>query len=278
MKRIKYEVIKPLIYSKELMDSYSTNSVAGGSLIGKTVLITGATGGIGISLTKRFIAEKCNVLLIGRDNKKLDDLKNELEKSGTGSIIKVLELDLTDLNCGNILTQFIENESLMIDVLINNAGVFTEIDRKRRFRVVTEEQFNTVFDANYIGTKITSKAVADYMVRNKISGTIINISSICAIQRKFQYTPYGISKSAVIKLTEDMRDEYPFLNIKCIAPGSVATRMGDLGEGSNISKKLGVLNRVALPEEIATLAAFLSSDIGREISNGALLASACEVL
>ena len=90
-------------------------------------------------------------------------------------------------------------------------------------------------------------------------------------------TPYGISKSGVLSYTKKLKLKHPEYNIHAITPGSVATGMGGYRTGDDLSYRKNILLRVALPEEIAALSAFLSSDCGKHISNLIVTAAAGEI-
>lgn len=275
--RLKYETIKPLFYMQELRDAYSSGSICGGCLKGKTVLITGGTGGIGVALAIRFLNEGCHVIITARDQKKLDTTINYLKvKKGDCAIEGViLNLEEDSLEC---CVAKLRQRKHFVDILVNNAGVLTEVDKKRKFRTVTQEEFDAVWKVNYAGTVYLSERVIEEMNRRSMDGSIVNIASICALTKNYQYTPYGLSKSAILEFTKQLKNEHPMLNIHAIAPGSVATAMGNLKLGDNVSLKCNVLNHPALPEEIAAMVAFVASDMGRAISNSAIIASACETL
>lgn len=281
MKRIiERSEIRPLYYTEELRTAYLGTSVSGGTLCGKTVLVTGATGGIGTGLALRFLREGCHVVISGRNQDKLNDLKSQLLKDKADGCVDTLLMDLQDRSSLDKAIKEIEDNELVIDILINNAGVYTEVDKKRRFRTVKEEEFDTVWKINFEGTVMFTEKIIPLMNRPKGRKTIVNISSICTEYKNFQYTPYGISKSAILKWTELMQLKYPDVKFVAVQPGSVATIMGNLKMGDNIANSSNVLHHPALPEEIAALVAFLASDVGKFVNNSGagVIASACEVL
>ena len=277
-KKLEKNTIKPLIYSEGLRDAYLGISVTGGTLQGKSVLITGATGGIGVALALRFSYEGCNVILAGRSNIKLKDTLTYINKKKADATIEVQSLNLMDFNSIDESIKRLKSRDNFIDILINNAGVYTDVDKKRIFRSVSKEQFENVWKTNYTGTIYLTKLVAEEFNRRDINGTIIQISSICTRFRNYQYTPYGMSKTAMMQYSRDLKAKNRKLNIQIIEPGSVATGMGNLKIGDNIGRGNNILRHPALPEEIAALAAFLSSPTGRYINNQSVVASACEVL
>ena len=276
-KKLSYTTISPLFYTEQLSQAYLTPSVAGGTLKGKTAFITGATGGIGAAVCLRMAAEGCKLIISGRNEKKLIEIKESICRRYPSVDIKCEVMDQKDkTNINDCI--FNLKEGSFPDIFINVAGIYTEVDKKRRFRNVSKKEFQNVWDTNYVGIVEFTKQAAQEMVIHNPKGCIINISSICSIFHRYQYTPYGISKSALTQFGLELKKDYPTLNIKTVLPGSVATIMGNLKLGDNISRKCNILHHPALPEEIAALVAFLCSDVGYKVSNSSIVASACEVL
>ena len=276
-KKLSYTIISPLFYTKQLSQAYLTPSVTGGTLKGKTAFITGASGGIGAAVCLRMAAEGCNLIISGRNEKKLNDIKEKICNRYLSINIKCTVMDQKDkMSINNCIANL--KKGSFPEIFINVAGIYTEVDKKRKFRNVSKEEFQSVWDINYVGISEFTKQVAKEMTIHNSKGCIVNISSICSIFQRYQYTPYGISKSALAQFGIELKKEYPSLNVKTVLPGSVATIMGNLKLGDNISRKCNILNHPALPEEIAALVAFLCSDIGNKITNSSIVASACELL
>ena len=276
-KILTYENYEPVIYRESLKEAYSSKSVAGGTLRGRTVLITGASGDIGRALSVRYIDEGCNIILAGRSEKKLDDTISYIYTKRTEFNYSKLVFDMTDKQSILNAVQRLKKQNQSIDVLICNAGFFSGDDRNGVFRKYQVDNFMTSWRTNYIGVCYLCEEMAEYMSNNTSESKIILISSICAIQKKAQYTPYGMSKAASTEFVRSLRTIYPGISMNIIFPGSVATKMGNIKTGDNIAKKSNKLNRVILPEEIASLAAFLSSDVGYYVKDG-IIAAACEML
>jgi len=263
-KRLTYTDIEPLVYSEGLRRSYTGGSVTGGMLSGKRVFITGGSGGIGTALALRFLAEGCKVVISGRNEYKLSDTLDYLKSKRYNSV----ECRIMDQKDPNSIRNVISREFSMgniIDILVNNAGVFTDVDKLRKFRTVTQAEYESVVSINLDSTVLLCECVASGMRAADIKGAIINIASICGLEKEYQFTPYGISKAGIIAATKRLSEDYPDIKIDVISPGSVATSMGNLSIGSNIAKRCNILHRPALPEEIASLAAVLSSPLGRSI-------------
>lgn len=276
-KKLSYTTVSPLFYTEQLSEAYLTPSVAGGTLQGKTAFITGATGGIGTAVSLRMAAEGCKLIISGRNEKKLNQTKENIGKRFPSVVITCVVMDQKDKTSIYDSVDILKKEHFP-EIFINVAGILTEVDKKRRFRNVSREEFQNVWDTNYVGISEFIKQVAKEMENRNSKGSIVNISSICSVFPSFQYTPYGISKSALTQFGLELKKEYPTLNIKTVLPGSVATIMNNLKLGDNISRKCNILRRPALSEEIAALVAFLCSDVGYKVTNSSIVASACEVL
>lgn len=276
-KRLEYVEYKPLYYTDELMNLYCNSTVTGGEIAGKSVLITGGTGGIGLALAKRFLFEGCNVTISGRNEEKLRCVVSQTENRHKGKLSYVVMDQLNIMDLTQCVKELYSSKKY-IDIWINNAGIFTDEDKEKKFRSIRKSQYRNIIDTNLISTIQLSKLVAECMESR--GGSIINIASICGVVGSFLYTPYGISKAGVISGTQKLSEIYKNKGVQiiAIAPGSVATKMGNLKIGDNISRKCGVLNRASLPEEIASLAAFLSTSTGKYVSGQTIIASACEEL
>ena len=95
-RRLNYVVVKPLLYNQELADAYSGTSVVDGELNGKTIVVTGATGGIGRVIVKRFLMEGCKVIIIGRSKEKLNGLQENLLDIGNNVVC--ITMNMQDAN------------------------------------------------------------------------------------------------------------------------------------------------------------------------------------
>lgn len=147
------------------------------------------------------------------------------------------------------------------------------------FRGIDADTYFEVVNTNLKSTVLTSKCVAEKMTTDGINGIIINVASICGYSNHFGHTPYGISKTGVIEYTKLLAEDYKGkVSIVGIAPGSVATRMGDKGFGKNLSGGNSVTKHTAMPEEIASVICFLSSSTGRLLNGQTVIASAMEIV
>ncbi len=276
--KVKYIKILPFVYSEEVREAYLGSSVVGGSLIGRNILVTGGSGGIGTVLALRFLYEGCNVCISGRNEKKLKNTYKYVLRRCPNANIRYIVIDQLNKESIKEGIETLYAQGFYIDILINNSGVLTEIDKKRMFRHVTGDEFLSVWNTNFKGTVLISELVSNKMCELKMKGRIITISSICAEFKNFQYTPYGMSKAAIEKYMQLINVKYKNITTKIIQPGTVATQMNAKMIGDNIASSCNLLHHAVLPEEIAALAAFLACEMGDYIKNERITASACEVL
>lgn len=250
-------------YTPSVQKSFCNNTVTGGSVSGKSVVISGATGDIGDAMVRRFLTEGCSLILIGRSEEKL---KKMLKKYSAEYKISMKYLVLDLLEPEEIVDKFDAYLKKVdcVDVLINNAGVFGGA-REKQFKGVSEENFLQTININLQSASLLSEIIINKMLDEERRGTIVNISSICSQFNSFRYSPYGISKAGLIGLTKDINRKYGGNSIVAhsILPGTVATKMGHMKIGDNIAGNNNILNRPALPEEIAAIAAICASDIGK---------------
>jgi len=225
----------------------------------KKILITGATGGIGYNLVKKFHELGSLVLATGTNQSKLDKLKSEFKNIN----IKQFKLD-EHLK----IEQFIDTCYLELgglDVLINNAGITLD---NLSIRLV-DENWKKVIDINLTSTFLMCKHSIKKMLKKK-QGKIINITSIVAHTGNLGQANYAASKAGIIGFSKSLAIEYAKkkININCISPGFIKTEMTD-----KIDEELKKILIAKIPsgdlgsgKDVANCAAFLSSDMSDYIT------------
>ena len=272
---LSYRVTRSLIYDEGMRSAYSTTSVAGGTLRGKTAVVTGATSGIGYATAQRLLNEGCNVIIVGRNERKLKDSISTLSVDNDNQVDYIVMDSLDSQSLENKVKSAFDK--YRIDLWVNSVGILKKTDRDRKFRGIDANTYFDVVNTNLKSNMLLIPCVADEMVARSIDGTIITISSICGFTNHFGYTPYGISKNGVIEFTKGIAQKYEGkVSILSVAPGSVATRMGTTGYGKNISGSSSFTHHVGIPEEIASVIAFLASPIRGHVNGQTILASAGE--
>lgn len=227
-------------------------------LCSKTVIITGASRGIGKSMAELFAKKDYNVLVnYNRSEKSALDLCNRLNDCGLSA--KTFKADVSNRDEVDSMIDYCIEVFGGIDILINNAG----ISQAKLFTDITDDDFHNIIDVNLKGAFLCSQGVLKrYMIREK-KGKIINISSIWGIVGASCEVLYSISKAGIIGLTKALAKELGPSNIQvnCIAPGVIQTDMiSQYNEDElDILRKDTPLMRLGSPEDIAGCALFLAS-------------------
>lgn len=237
-------------------------------LNGKTALVTGASSGLGAQFAKTLSAAGCRVILAARRVEKLEALSDEI-----GNAL-ALEMDVSNKQSVKNGFKKLENLGEKIDICINNAGIAI-------MDSVFEDDgsFEDIMQTNVMGVWYVTHEVAKHMKQHSISGSIINISSVCGSEWPTRnLIAYNASKSAVIQMSKSMVCELGALNIRinCILPGYFLTRMTEGGlsdpENRRRCETLVPLHFVAEPEELGGLILYLASNNASRYVSGSSFA------
>lgn len=184
----------------------------------KIALITGATAGIGEATAKLLAKNEYKLIITGRRQERLEDLKNSLQKD---TEIFVLNFDIRNHNEVNQAIESLPEEWKSIDVLINNAGLAVGLGHLNDGVI---DDWERMIDTNIKGLLYITRAVSPIMVKNK-QGHIVNISSIAGKEVYENGNVYVATKHAVDALSKAMRIDFVHDGIKVsnIAPGMVDT-------------------------------------------------------
>ena len=219
----------------------------------KKILITGASGGIGKELVKKFISLGGNVVGSGTKSEKLDILKKEYPD------IKVKKFDIAE---HSRVEEFIEDVSLElggIDILINNAGVNMDNLSLR----MKDSEWKSVIDINLTSTFLLSKYGIKKMMKNKF-GRVVNITSVVGHTGNVGQSNYAASKAGIIAMSKSLAIEYAKKNItvNCVSPGFIVSDMT-----MNIAEKVKLYLTSRIPmgklgsgEDVSNCVAFLASE------------------
>ncbi|MDR2009606.1 MAG: SDR family NAD(P)-dependent oxidoreductase [Bacteroidales bacterium] len=186
----------------------------------RTALISGATSGIGQAIAELFAKNDFNLILTGRRNNKLIDLKEKIERD-SGSEVYILNFDVRDNSQVNKAIDSLPEKWKDIDILINNAGLASGLDPIQEGDI---EDWEKMIDTNIKGLLYLTRKVSPVMVSRK-KGHIINIGSIAGKEVYPNGNVYCATKHAVDALTKAMRIDMLPYNVKVtqIAPGMVDT-------------------------------------------------------
>ena len=184
----------------------------------KTILITGATSGIGLATAKKFANEKNQLILCGRRQHKLDEISNEISKITN---VITLRFDVSNKEEVNRLLEGLPKEFNSVDVLINNAGNAHGLDTIQDGSL---DDWDNMFDSNVKGLLYVSRVLMPKMIE-KQNGHIINIGSLAGREVYEKGNIYCATKHAVNAISKAMRIDLNKTGIKVseINPGLVET-------------------------------------------------------
>jgi 3-oxoacyl-[acyl-carrier protein] reductase len=233
-------------------------------LEGKTVLVTGASRGIGKGIVERMAEQGANVTFTYLSS---PEKAAELEKSliAKGVKCKGYRSDASDFKSAEELVTAIVTEFGTLDVVVNNAG----ITRDNLLLRMTEDQFDDVIRTNLKSVFNITKACQKPMLKQR-RGSIINISSVVGIQGNAGQSNYAASKAGIIGFTKSIALELGSRSIRCnaIAPGFIETEMtGALSEEAiNKWREDIPMKRGGSADDVANLVLFLASDLSTYIT------------
>ncbi len=213
----------------------------------QTVIVTGASSGIGLEIARYFLDRGDNVVINSQTESKLQQVYNEL---GAGENLAMVAGSVADKAVGEKLAKTAIEKFGSIDVLVNNAGIY----ENKPFLEVTEEYLDKFLTTNLKGTFFTTQSVIPQMQKQK-DGVIINIGTPLvyhAIAQSPSTAPIS-SKGAIHALTLQLAAEFGKDNIRVnvVAPGLIRTPMHDESIGNNAG--IHLINRIGEPEEIAQM-------------------------
>lgn len=240
-------------FTKTVIKNTETALCEGQYLMGKTALILGGSGGIGMGIAKAFARNGCNIIVAGTNEDKLKSICSDIGKMA--DYITFNLQDTQDISRG--IAAAIEKCG-RIDIFVHAAGVHGN----DKFGSVSEQTYDSVLDINLKSVFFTCQEISNYMILNRIAGHILIISSAsCA---KPAWTPYEISKWGVRGFTLGLADTLiPYgIVVNSIAPGPVSTKMIGKENTDNLSMQVNPSGRMATIDEIANLAVFMCSKAG----------------
>jgi len=242
----------------------------------RVCVVTGSTGGIGLATAQFLAAEGARVAIVGRDSTRVESAR-QTAGAALGIVADLAESAAAEAVVGEATTSLGE-----VDCLVNNVGVAYQAD----FEQVTDDQWDEMWQLNVMSFVRAIRAVLPSM-RGRGSGVIVNVSSTAAKRPSTGMPNYSVTKAAVLSLSRLVADLYAKEGIRCnaITPGPTATsawlgeggladqqahRSGKTREEALASVAAGrPLGRLAEPEEIASVIAFLCSERASYVTGAA---------
>lgn len=229
----------------------------------RVVIVTGAARGIGAAIARRFAADGARVFGV--------DVLREPNAAATAGLtarageLRLMVGDVSNEDDVERIVATVLADSGRIDVLVNNAAIQVE----GRLHEQTTDAFHRVVNVNLLGTFLFSRAVLPAM-RRQASGVIINLSSVLGLVGDAVLPVYSATKAGILGLTRSVGVAYAREGIRCVAicPGDVDTDLniqyfGSQPDPAGFRAKVEneyPMKRIATPDEIAGVAAFLASD------------------
>ena len=242
----------------------------------RVCVVTGSTEGIGRETARLLAEEGARVVVTGRRRERVDAVKAEV-----GAALGVA-CDLADAEAPARLVERATAEVGPVDVLVNNAGIAYQ----RSFEEVSDAQWNEMWQLNVMSYVRAIRAVLPGM-RERAGGVIVNVSSTAGKRPSTSMPDYSVTKAAVLSLSRLVADLYAADGIRCnaVTPGPTATDawLGEGGLADQQARRSGKardevldavgkgrpLGRLAEPEEIAAVIAFLCSDRAAYVTGAA---------
>lgn len=228
----------------------------------KIAIVTGGGRGIGKAISKKFAEEGSFVVLASRSSAEMDETLEEIKKSGGHGIS--IKTDISAITDVTKLIDKVVKEYSKIDVLVNNAGTIKPIGP---IHMVKIQEWEDHIKTNLFGIFYCIKSVLPHMM-SKNYGKIINMSGGGAFNVMANFSAYGASKAAIVRITEIVAAEVKDYNISvnAIAPGAIKTKItndilesGDMA-GIEHERAKEVIEKGGSLDKVTQLALFLASD------------------
>lgn len=238
-------------------------------LQGKVALVTGGSQGIGQAIAIKLAEEGAKVVINYRSHPEgAEETVAKIQGLGKGEcfackgMASAVKSDVSDIEQVRFLVHSAISNFGQLDILVNNAGV----ERHAPFWEVTEKDYDLVMNTNLKGAFFSAQEFAKYLIENKRSGNIINISSVHEDLPFPNFAAYCLSKGGMKMMARNLAVELgPYgITVNNVAPGAIETPINSklLNDPEKLNALLQniPLNRLGQPNDVASLVAFLGSD------------------
>lgn len=235
-------------------------------LSGKNVVITGTLQGIGKAALEFFASNGANVWACAQYfSEEFQFFCKTLEQKHS-VWVKPIYFDLASAEEMKAAVKTIQSDKKPVDALVNVAGM----TRDALFHMVTMESMKKIFEVNFFAQIAFSQYITKLMLRNPNSSSVIFVSSISAVDGNVGQLAYGSSKAALIGAMKTMSKELASkgIRVNAIAPGVIDTSMNQEVPREVIEEKIKMMDikRLGKPSEVASVLAFLASDLSKHIT------------
>ena len=235
---------------------------------GKSVVVTGASSGMGRQIAYDFAKEGATVVAVARRQERLAELADQVEAEGLPGKILPFVGDVSSRETNDAMIDFAVEQTGKLDVLVNNAGI---MDGFEPIGDISDERWEKVFAVNVNGPMYAMRKAVQVMLGQESRGNIVNVASIGGTNGARAGAAYTASKHALVGMTENTGYMYAHEGIRCnaICPGGVKTEIAgsmmadaginQFGMGRSMAGLDGEI-RQAEPEELAAAVLFAASD------------------
>ncbi|BBH50490.1 3-oxoacyl-ACP reductase [Parolsenella catena] len=235
---------------------------------GKSVVVTGASSGMGRQIAYDFAKEGATVVAVARRQERLAELAAQVEADGLPGKILPFVGDVSSRETNDAMIDFAVEQTGKLDVLVNNAGI---MDGFEPIGGISDERWEKVFAVNVNGPMYAMRKAVQVMLGQESRGNIVNVASIGGTNGARAGAAYTASKHALVGMTENTGYMYAHEGIRCnaICPGGVKTEIAgsmmadaginQFGMGRSMAGLDGEI-RQAEPEELAAAVLFAASD------------------
>ncbi len=227
------------------------------ALTGKTILITGASGGIGDAIAEKCHAQGANLILSGRKQDALARLQDRLQP--TLAPDQTIVIHPVDLAQPESIAAMMKEHAKSIDVLVNNAGI-TKDNLLMRMK---DNEWDEVIAVDLTATMLMTRGLLPSLLKKR-NGRIISITSVVGAVGSAGQTNYAAAKAGVVGFSKSLAAEVAArgITVNCVAPGFIATPMTDV---LTDTQKTGIMasipaGRMGTPDDVASCVVFLASE------------------
>lgn len=234
-------------------------------LAGRTALVTGSSGGLGLAMARGLATAGAAIVLNGRDGSRLEKAAASFTEPDK---VRTAVFDVAREEAVVEAFETLDREGVAIDILINNAGV----QFRRPMLELAAEDWRRVVDTNLTAAFLVGREAARRMVARGRGGKVINIGSLTSAAARATVAPYAAAKGGLLMLTRTMAVEWAAFDIQAnaIGPGYIATEMNqallDDAAFDGWVRRRAPAGRWGTPEDLVGTVVFLASDASAYVS------------